>query len=186
MYATFAVHPCCPDFLAFVILSVFSYAEPEVRIKFDRRIDVIAEAIEVINDCYKKMLMIGKSKEVFRLPNNKIPHLLSAKTYSEFTLAKDNIERRYKRYLKLGGVKLNIKIPTELVPNPKNYTKKTSLPTQRSVLVREEILHHEYHMKNLNVLKCEICLELHIVDGQVQQTRKPYSCQKCHNRKDPM
>ena len=41
-------------------------------------------------------------------------------------------------------------------------------------------------MKNLNVVKCEICLELHMVDGQVLQTRKPYSCQKCHKRKDPM
>jgi hypothetical protein len=82
--------------------------------------DKYTKAIEVINDCYKKMLMIGKSKEVFRLSNNKVPKLLLAKTYSEFTLAKDNIERRYKRYLKLGGVKLNIKIPTELVPNPKN------------------------------------------------------------------
>ena len=71
----------------------------------------------------------------------------------------------------MGGVKLNIKIPTELVPNPKNYTKKTSLPTQRSVLVREEILHHEYHMKNLNILKCEICLELHIMDGHAQQAK---------------
>ena len=148
--------------------------------------DEYTKAIDVINDCYKKMLMIGKSKEVFRLSNDKVPKLLSAKTYSEFTLAKDNIERRYKRYLKLGGVKLNIKIPTELVPNPKNYTKKTSLPTQRSVLVREEILHHEYHMKNLNVLKCEICLELHIMDGQAQQARKPFSCQKCCSRKDPM
>jgi hypothetical protein len=144
------------------------------------------KAIQVINDCYKKMLMIGKSKEVFRLSNNKVPKLLSAKTYSEFTLAKDNIERRYKRYLKLGGVKLNIKIPTELVPNPKNYTKKTSLPTLRSVLVREEILHHEYHMKNLNVLKCEICLEVHIMDGHAQQAKKLFSCQKCCSRKDPM
>ncbi len=25
-----------------------------------------------------------------------------------------------------------------------------------------------------------------MVDGKVQQTRKPYSCQKCHKRKDPM
>jgi hypothetical protein len=41
-------------------------------------------------------------------------------------------------------------------------------------------------MKNLNVLKCELCLELHIVDREVQQTRKPYSCYKCHDRKDPM
>jgi hypothetical protein len=35
------------------------------------------KAIEVINDCYRKMLMIGKSKEVFR---GKVPDLLKAKT----------------------------------------------------------------------------------------------------------
>jgi hypothetical protein len=87
----------------------------------------------------------------------------------------------------LGAVKLNIRIPTELVPNLKNYTKKARLPMQRSILVREEILNHEFHMKNLNGrLKCELCLELHIVDREVQQTRKPYSSYKCHDRKDPM
>lgn len=144
------------------------------------------KAIEVINDCYRKMLMIGKSKEVFRLPNNKIPHLLSAKTYSEFILAKNNIERRYRRYLKSGGVKLNIRVTTELVPNPKNYTNQNSLPTNRSILVKEKILHHEFYMKNLNILKCELCLEVHIVDdGQPQQTRQQYSCHKCRIRKDP-
>ena len=54
--------------------------------------DEYTKAIDVINDCYRKMLMIGKSKEVFRLPNNKIPDLLSARTYSEFILAKNNLE----------------------------------------------------------------------------------------------
>ena len=140
-------------------------------------------AIEVINDCYRKMLMIGKSKEVFR---DKVPDLLKAKTYQDFTLAKDSIERRYDRYLKSGGIKLKIQIPIELFPHPTKYTHIASLPTQRSILVREEILHHKFQMKNLNVVKCEICLELHMVDGQVLQTRKPYSCQKCHKRKDPM
>jgi hypothetical protein len=144
------------------------------------------KAIEVINDCYRKMLMIGKSKEVFWLPNDKVPDLLSAKPYREFILAKNNIEQHSDRFLKLGAVKLNIRIPTELVPNPKNYTEKASLPMQWSILVREEILNHEFHMKNLNVSKCELCLELHIVDREVQQTRKPYSCYKCHDRKDPI
>ncbi len=143
-------------------------------------------AIEVINDCYRKMLMIGKSKEVFQLPNDKVPNLLSAKTYGEFTLAKNNIVQRYKRFLKLGSVKLNITIPTELVPNPKNYNEMASLPTQRSFVVREEILNHDVHMKNLNVLKCELCLKVHIVDRENQQTRKLYSCFKCLGRKDPM
>jgi hypothetical protein len=58
-------------------------------------------------------------------------------------LAKNNIERHYKRFLKLGAVKLNIRIPAELVPNPKNYTEKASLPMQQSILVREENLNHD-------------------------------------------
>jgi hypothetical protein len=48
-----------------------------------------------------------------------VPDLLSAKTNREFILAKNNIEQGYKRFLKSGAVKLNVRIPTELVPNPK-------------------------------------------------------------------
>ena len=59
--------------------------------------DEYTEAIEVINDCYRKMLMIGKCREVFRLANNKVPELLSSKNKSDFTLARTNIEQRYKR-----------------------------------------------------------------------------------------
>jgi hypothetical protein len=51
-----------------------------------------AKAIEVINDCYRKMVMIGKSKEVFQ---DKVPDLLKVKTYNDCTLAKDNIELKY-------------------------------------------------------------------------------------------
>ena len=78
----------------------------------------------------------------------------------EFTLAKDNIERRYVKYLQLDGIKLHITIPTELVPHPKNQRRIASLPTKRSVIVKEEILHHEFQMKILNIYKCKICLEL--------------------------
>jgi hypothetical protein len=77
-----------------------------------------------------------------------------AKTYNAFTLAKENIELRYDRYLKSGGIKLKIRIPTELVPHPTKYTQIASLSTQQSVLVKEEILHHKFQMKNLNAVKC--------------------------------
>jgi hypothetical protein len=56
--------------------------------------DEHTKAIEVINDCYGKTLMIGKCREVFWLANNKVPKSLSSKIYSDFTLAKTNIERR--------------------------------------------------------------------------------------------
>jgi hypothetical protein len=48
---------------------------------------------------FKKMLIIGKCREVFR---NKVSDLLTAKSFKEFTLAKDNIEQRHVRYLKIG------------------------------------------------------------------------------------
>ncbi len=50
--------------------------------------DLYINVIEEINDLYKKMLMIGKCNEVFRLFNDKIPDLLSAPTKKEYILAK--------------------------------------------------------------------------------------------------
>jgi hypothetical protein len=47
----------------------------------------------IINDCYRKMLMIGKCNEVFQPSNDKVPDLLSKKTYDEIKLAKENIQR---------------------------------------------------------------------------------------------
>jgi hypothetical protein len=38
------------------------------------------------------MLMIGKCNEVFQPSNDKVPDLLSAKTYNEFKLAKEKIQ----------------------------------------------------------------------------------------------
>ncbi len=98
--------------------------------------------------------MIGKCREVFRLANNKVPELLLlSKPFSDFTLAKTNIERQYKRYVDSGGIQLKIQIPTFLAPHPSKYTFNASLLTQRSILVREEILNHEFQMKNINMQK---------------------------------
>jgi hypothetical protein len=49
------------------------------------------KAIDKINECYRKMLMIGKCNEVFQPSNDKVLDLLSAKTSNEFKLAKENI-----------------------------------------------------------------------------------------------
>ncbi len=113
------------------------------------------------------MLMIGKCNEVFQPSNDKVPDLLSAKTSNEFKLAKENIQRQFKTFLKSSAANLNIIISTELVPNPKNYIDKYNLPTKWSILVKEEILQHEFYTNNINVIKCEICLELQILDKQV-------------------
>jgi hypothetical protein len=52
--------------------------------------------------------------------------------------------------------------------------------------VTEEILQHEFHTNNINVIKYEICLELQILDKQVKLRKEPHTCQKCQNRKDTM
>jgi hypothetical protein len=52
--------------------------------------------------------------------------------------------------------------------------------------MKEEILWHEFYTNNINVIKCEICLELKILDKQVKQTKEPHPFQKCQNKKDPM
>ncbi len=126
--------------------------------------DEYIKAIDKINECYRKMLMIGKCNEVFRPSNEKVLDLLSAKTSNKFKLAKENIQWWFKRFLKSGAAKLNIIIPTELVSNPKNYIDKCNLPTKRSILAKEEILQHEFYTNNINVIKCEICLELQILN----------------------
>ncbi len=81
---------------------------------------------------------------------------------------------------------MNTLIRTELVPNPKNNVEKCNIPTKRSILVKEEILKREFYTNNINVIKCEICLELQILDKQEKQRKEPHTCQKCQNRKDPM
>ena len=49
--------------------------------------------VDVINNCYKKMLKIGKCREVFRPENNQVPELISATSRDEFLKAKKNIDR---------------------------------------------------------------------------------------------
>jgi hypothetical protein len=101
-------------------------------------------------------------------------------------LAKENIQLQFKRFLESGAAQLNIIILTELVPNPKNYIDKCNLPIKQCILVKEEILQHAFYTNNINVIKCEICLELQFLDKQVKQRKEPHTCQKCQNRKDPM
>jgi hypothetical protein len=48
--------------------------------------------VDVINNCYKKMLEIGKCREVFQPENNQVPELISATLRDEFLKAKKNID----------------------------------------------------------------------------------------------
>ena len=47
------------------------------------------DVVEAINDCYKKMLEIGKCKEVFRRVDGNQCELLSAKSKKDFLNAKN-------------------------------------------------------------------------------------------------
>jgi hypothetical protein len=47
--------------------------------------------IDAINNCYKKMLEIGKCTEVFRPAGGQQPDILMAKSKKEFMREKENI-----------------------------------------------------------------------------------------------
>jgi len=74
--------------------------------------------IDAINDCYKKMLEIGKCAEVFRPVGGRRPDTLTAKSKKEFMKEKENIRRHYNRYVTTGAPSLSISIDVEIVhPN---------------------------------------------------------------------
>ncbi len=58
------------------------------------------------------------------------------------------------------------------------------MPTEREILVKEQILEHEFTTNNLNIVKCNVCLECHI-QKNVLPDHESYICKKCHMQKDP-
>ncbi len=78
--------------------------------------------IDAINECYRKMLAIGKCKEVFQRVDKNQCELLRAKLKQEFLNAKKNILLRYSRYMNSGAPKLTISIDVELAPDPRKYS----------------------------------------------------------------
>ena len=143
------------------------------------------KVIDAINDCYKKMLEIGKCTEVFRPAGGGQPDILMAKTKKEFMREKENISRRYNRYVSTGAPRLSISIDVEIVPDPRKYANlKQPMPTEREMLIKEQILEHEFITNNLNIVKCNVCLECHI-QNNVLPDHESYTCKKCHKRKDP-
>jgi hypothetical protein len=47
------------------------------------------QVIDAINDCYKKMLEIGKCNKVFRPDHGSLPNILTAKSRIDFFMAKN-------------------------------------------------------------------------------------------------
>jgi hypothetical protein len=57
------------------------------------------------------------------------------------------------------------------------------MPSQREVLVKEQILEHKFTTNNLNIVKCNVCLECHIQNNDLPD-QESYACKKCRKRKD--
>ncbi len=90
----------------------------------------------------------------------------------------------YNWYVKTGAPRLTRSIDVEIVPDPRKYANSNKpIPSQREILVKEQILEQKFITNNLNIVKCNVCLECH-VQNNVLPDQESYTCQKCHKRKD--
>ncbi len=84
-----------------------------------------------------------------------------------------------------GAPKLTISINDEIALDPRKYTNSgQERPTERGIIVREQLLEHKFVTNNLNIQKCNICLECHI-EKDVIMKQDSYTCKKCKDRNDP-
>jgi hypothetical protein len=103
----------------------------------------------------------------------------------EFMKEKENIRRHYNQYVTTGAPRLSISVDAEIVPDPRKYANsKQPMPNKREILVKEQILEHEFMTNSLNISKCSLCLECHIQQN-ILPDHESYICKKCHNRKGP-
>jgi hypothetical protein len=51
------------------------------------------------------------------------------------------------------------------------------MPSQREILVKEQILEHVFIKNNLNIVKCNVCLKCH-VQNNVLPDQENYTCKK--------
>ncbi len=83
---------------------------------------------------------------------------------------------RYNRYVTTGAPRLSISIDVEIVPDPRKYANSIQpMSTEREILVKEQILEHEFITNNLNIVKCNVCLECHI-QNNVLPDHESYTC----------
>jgi hypothetical protein len=131
------------------------------------------------------MLKIGKCKEVFQRVDGNQCELLRAKSKTDFFNEKKNKLLHYSCYVNSGAPKLTISIDVELALDPRKYTNSgQEMPTEREIIVGEQLLEHEFVTSNLNIQKCNICLECHI-EKDVIIKQDSYTCKKCKDRNDP-
>ncbi len=121
------------------------------------------------------MLEIVKCNKVFRPDHGGLPDILTAKSRNDFFIGKKNILLRYNWYNKTGAPRLTISIDVEIVPDPRKYANSNKpMPSQREILVKEQIFEHEFLTNNLNIVKCNECLKCHIQNNVYQTERATY------------
>jgi hypothetical protein len=91
----------------------------------------------------------------------------------------------YSRYVNSGAPKLTISIDVELAPDPRKYTNSgQEMPTEKEIIVKEQLLKHKLVTNNLNIQKCNICLECHM-EKDVMMKQDSFTCKKCKDRNAP-
>ena len=94
------------------------------------------KAIEEINDVYRKMIVIGEAKKVFR---DKVCPMITAKTKDEFKKARRSLNVKYWKYTRTYKATLTkLSVDVAFVPNPRKYsgTPGQWLPTLREIIAK--------------------------------------------------
>ena len=142
------------------------------------------KAIDKINDMYRKMITIGKSKKVF---HDKVCPMISAKTQDEFKRERKRLSDKYWNYTRKSKTTLpKISDDVAFVPHPHKYRGSSAkrLPTLREIIARERILEFEHYTESLNMFRCSTCRECNIESKPITDSLV-YECKNCQKRGDP-
>jgi hypothetical protein len=58
------------------------------------------------------------------------------------------------------------------------------MPTEKEIIVKEQLLEHKLVTNNLKIQKCNICLECH-TEKDVMMKQDSFTCKKCKDGNDP-
>ncbi len=136
------------------------------------------QVLDAINDCYKKMLEIDKCNKVFRPDHGGLPDILPPSQgliflWQRKTYFCDTIDMLKLVHQDL----LYIYWCWNQTGSKKYANSKKLMPSQREILVKEQILEHEFITNNLNIVKCNVCLEWHIQNNNLPD-QESYTCKK--------
>ena len=141
-------------------------------------------AIDKINEMYRKMLTIGEAKKVFR---DKVCPMMTAKTKDEFNKARRSLNKKYWNYTKTSKATLpKLSVDVAFVTDPRKYrgTPGQRLPTLREIIAKERILEFEHYMETLNMFMCSQCRECHI-ESKAVTDKLMHECKSCKKHAEP-